>query len=206
LGADHGDSRALSGAFERPGIKRVRSWISRLAGILPSDRRERELADELESHLQMHIDDNIRAGMTPAQARRHALLTLGGVTSTAQAYRERRSVPVLENLVQDVRFALRQLRKNGGFTCTAILMLALGMCASVAIFAFVDAALLKPLPYRNPTRLVGVFGSTISCPECNVSYLDYLDFKKVNKVFSSIAVYNHPIFMVSTASGSFPRR
>lgn len=183
-------------------MKRLRAWISRLAGSIPSDRRDRELADELEGHLQMHIDDNLRAGMTPAEARRDAMLRLGGVTSTAQAYRERRSVPFLENLVQDVRFALRQLRKSPGFTGAAILMLALGMCANIAIFAFVDAALLKPLPYRNPKRLVSVFGSTAGCPECNVSYQDYLDWKRVNRVFSSIAVYNHPIFMVNTAQGA----
>src|SRR6204780_912623 len=71
--------------------------------------------------------------------------------------REMRGLNLIENLRKDLRFAIRQLRKNLGFTCTAILVLALGMCASVAICAFVDAVLIKPLPYRNPGRLVGVF-------------------------------------------------
>jgi macrolide transport system ATP-binding/permease protein len=152
---------------------------------------ERELTDEIEGHLQMHIDDNIRRGMTPELARRDAILKLGGVESTKQAYRERRTVPVLENLLRDVRFAIRQLRKNPGFTSTAILMLALGMCASVAIFAFVDAALIKPLPYRNPARLVGVYENVplIQCPQCNLSYPDYLDWKRLNTVFSSLDAY-----------------
>ncbi len=134
-------------------MKTLRAWLLRLTGLLPSARRERELADELESHLQMHIDDNLRAGMTPAEARRQAVLKLGGLESTKQIYRERHTLPFVENFLQDVRFSIRQLRKNPGFTSTAILMLALGMCSAVAIFAFVDAALIKPLPYRNPARL-----------------------------------------------------
>ena len=138
-------------------MKGLRAWFRRLAGLLPNDRRDRELADEIESHLQMHVDDNIRAGMTPEQARRDALLKLGGVEPTKEAWRERSTIPVLEHFLQDGRYAIRQLRQHAGFTATAILTLALGTGASVAIFAFVDAALLKPLPYRDPTRLVGVF-------------------------------------------------
>jgi macrolide transport system ATP-binding/permease protein len=183
-------------------MKQLRAWIFRLAGILPGERRERELADELESHLQMHIDDNLRSGMSPEQARRVAMLKLGGTAATAQAYRERRGVPLVENLLLDVRFALRQLRKNPGFTATAILMLALGLCASVSIFAFVDAALIKPLPYRNPERLVGLFAKAPACTPCNLSYLDYLDWKRLNRVFSSLEAYNHPLFMLSTPLGT----
>ena len=187
-------------------MKRLRAWVLRLAGMLPNAQRERELADEIEGHLQMHIDDNIRRGMTPELARRDAILKLGGVESTKQAYRERRTVPFLENLLRDVRFAIRQLRKNPGFTSTAIVMLALGMCASVAIFAFVDAALIKPLPYRNPARLVGVYENVplIQCPQCPLSYPDYLDWKKLNTVFSSLAAYEHMGASLSTPTGAQP--
>jgi len=184
-------------------MKRLRAWLLRLAGMLPNDRRERELADEIASHLQLHIDDNLQAGMSDEQARRKAILKLGGVESTKEAYRERRSIPLLENLLRDVRFAIRQLRKNLGFTSTAILMLGLGMCASVAIFAFVDAALIKPLPYRDPNRLVGVYETSGSlCPQCPLSYPDYLDWKRLNTVFSSLDVYEHTGFILSTASGA----
>jgi macrolide transport system ATP-binding/permease protein len=137
-------------------MKHLRSWILRLAGIFPNQQREQQLTEELNSHLEMHIEDNLRAGMTPEKARRDAILKLGGVETTKQAYRERDTIPLLENLLRDLRFAFRQLGKNPGFTWTAILMLALGIGASVAIFAFVDAALIKPLPYRNPSQLVDV--------------------------------------------------
>ena len=80
-------------------------------------------------------------------------------------------------------------------------MLSLGMCASVAIFAFVDAALLKPLPYKNAARLVGVFESIPLFQHSNLSYADYLDWKKQNRVFSSLEVYQHRGFILATAIG-----
>ena len=104
-------------------------------------------------------------------------------------------------LLIDLRYALRQLRKNPGFTCTAVGMLALGMCASVAMFAFADAALIKPLPYPSPNRLVEVTESAPMIPRANLSYLDYLDWKKLNTVFTSLDVITSTGFLVSTASG-----
>ncbi len=183
-------------------VKPLRAWISRLLGLLPSARRERELADELEAHLQLHVDDNVRRGMTPEEARRDAVMRLGGVESTKEIYRDRRSVPFLENTLRDVRYALRQLRKNPGFAVTAIFILALGMCASVTIFAFVDAALIKPLPYEKPTRLLGVFESSKACPQCPLSYLDFLDWQKQNGVFKSLAGYNFWNATLTTGEGA----
>ena len=111
-----------------------------------------------------------------------------------------------ESVLQDFRFAVRQLRKNPGFTATATLMLALGMCASVAIFAFVDAALLKPLPYRDPAGLVAVFEKTSGFPHSNLSYPDYLDWKKQNTVFSSLDIFHRTGFILTTPSGAQPAR
>ena len=185
-------------------MKRTRAWLMRLAGAFPNARRERELAAEIEAHLQLHIEDNLRRGMTPEQARREALLKLGGVESTKQLYRERSGIPFLENLPRDARFALRQLRKNPGFATTAVVMLALGMCASIAIFAFVDASLIQPLPYNNPGRLVGVFESAPLFPHNNLSYPDYLDWKKFNMVFSSLEIYGYGGSIISTPEGAQP--
>ena len=107
-------------------------------------------------------------------------------------------------MTQDLRFTLRQLGKNPGFTSTAILMLALGMCASVAIFAFVDAALIRPLPYRDPARLIGVYETIPQCKYCNLSYLDYLDWKKSNTTLSSLEAYHSNGFILTTPSGVEP--
>src|SRR5262249_44294553 len=94
-----------------------------------------------------------------------------------------------------------QLRKNPAFTFTATVMIALGIGASVAIFAFVDAALIKPLPYQNPSRLLFVTETTPDIPRANISYPDYLDWKKRNRVFESLDVYSQRSFVVSTAGG-----
>jgi predicted permease len=95
----------------------------------------------------------------------------------------------LEHISRDIRFAVRQLRSNPGFACTAIATLAMGMAATIAIFAFVDAVLIKPLPYRDSSRLVGVFERTQEFPQGNLSFADYLDWKKLNSVFTSLAAY-----------------
>jgi predicted permease len=110
----------------------------------------------------------------------------------------------MTGLVQDVRYALRQLRKSPGFAFTATLILALGMGASVSIFGFVDAALIKPLPYPNPNRLVDVTERAAVFPRANLSYPDYLDWKKLNQVFSSLDVYNNTGYLVRTSAGAEP--
>jgi macrolide transport system ATP-binding/permease protein len=185
-------------------MRRLRAWMLRLQGLWPNSKRERELADELEGHLQLHIDDNLRSGMPPDQARREAIVKLGGIEATKEACRDRSSLPFLENVLQDLRFAIRQLGKNPGFTFTAILMLAVGMCASVAIFAFVDAALIKPLPYRDPKRLVAVFEATKECPQCNVSYFNFRDWKHAVPFFSSLDAWGFSTYLLRTSMGTEP--
>jgi len=182
-------------------MKFIRASLFRFIGLFSRDRRDRDFANELDSHLQMHIDDNVRSGMSPDLARRDALLKLGGIMPTQQIYHERSTVPLLENFVQDLRFALRQLRKNPGFASTAVLILALGVCASASIFAFVDSALIKPLPYKDPTRLVGVYEKVGMIPRSNLSYPDYIDWKKANHVFSSLDVWNGRGYMLRTSEG-----
>ncbi len=182
-------------------MRQLRAWLARFKGLFQKAARERDFAAEIESHLQMHIDDNIRAGMSPEEARRVALMKLGGMDQAKEAYRDRATIPFLESVVQDLRFTLRQLRKNPAFTFTATLMVALGIGASVAIFAFVDAALIKPLPYQNPSRLLFVTETTPDIPRAALSYPDYRDWKKLNRVFDSLDVYGQRGYVVSTSAG-----
>jgi len=110
----------------------------------------------------------------------------------------------MNGFLQDLHYSLRQLRKSPGFAGTAILVLAMGVCASVSIFAFVDAALIKPLPYPNPNRLVLVTESVPMIPVANLSYPDYLDWKKLNQVFSSLEVYGWTGHLLRTPAGTEP--
>ena len=182
-------------------MRQLRAWLLRCKGLFLKNGRERELAAEIESHLQMHIDDNIRAGMSPEEARRVAVMKLGGVDQTTEAYRDRATIPLLEHVVQDLRFTFRQLRKNPAFATTATAMVALGIGASVAIFAFVDAALIKPLPYANPSRLLFVTESTPDIPRAMLSYPDYLDWQKLNRVFDSMDVFAQRGSIMRTSAG-----
>ena len=166
-------------------------------------RVEDDLDEELRYHLDRLIDQNLAAGMSPKQARSAALREMGGIEQRKEECRDMRGLNPLDHFLADLRFALRQLRKSPEFASTAILMLALGLCSSLAIFAFVDAALIQPLPYRNPARLLGVYEKIDPwCPRCNLSWLDYLDWKKQNTTLSSLDVYKPRGYALSNSAGT----
>jgi putative ABC transport system permease protein len=146
-------------------MRNFRAWLLRLVGVFRKEQSEQELAEEMRSHLQMHIDDNLRSGMSIEQARRDAQIKLGGVEATKELYRERRGLPLLETFLQDVRFGFRVLRKNPGLTTVAVLTLALGIGANTAIFSVVNAVLLRPLPYKNSARMIAVHTKTAMFPQ-----------------------------------------
>ncbi len=185
-------------------MRGLRAWWQRVRGIGRDSSREREMSEEIESHLHMQAEENERAGMSAREARRAAILKLGGAERTRQAYRERDTLPLIENLLQDLRFAFRQLTKNPGFALTAILILTLGIAASVALFAFADAALLKPLPYYQPQRLAAVYESAAAFAHSNLSYPDYLDWKRMNKSFQSLDAWSGTGYALRTHDGVEP--
>ena len=112
-------------------------WLNRLAGLLNKRRHEEEFKQEVETNLQLHIEDNSRAGMSAEEARRAARLRFGSIDAAAEAVRDRRGIPFMETLVRDVIYALRALWQNKGWSAVGILSLALGVGANSALFALI---------------------------------------------------------------------
>jgi predicted permease len=166
-------------------MRRVRAAWRRLRAVFARERLDRELSDELESHLALHIDDNLRAGMSADEARRHALAKLGGVTQIGERHRERRGLPRLERLVGDVRYAARSLRAAPAFTIVAIITLGLGIGANTAIFTVINAALFQKFPVERPEELIAIDRAGGNIP--TFSYPDYRDFRDRDTLLSSIA-------------------
>ena len=169
-------------------VRRVRCWLVRLAGLFSWRARDRDLAEELEGHIRMHVDDFVRAGVDPREARRRALVRLGGVQQTKEECRRRRGVPVIEELWQDLRYGLRLMRKSPGFTAVVAATFALGIGATAAIFSVVNGVLLKPLPYPQPEQLVTLHQSKQNFDTGAVPYPNFLDLRRENRTFSAMAV------------------
>jgi MacB-like periplasmic core domain len=189
-GAHRASTRSRLCATNRTVMRTIRVFCLRIADVFMRGRRDRDIDEELASHVQLHVDDNVRAGMTPGEARRVASITLGGIAQTTERYRDRRGLPALDALRQDVVYAVRVLRKNPGFTATAVLTLALGIGANTAIFSVVNAVLLRPLPFKDSTKLVLIFATAKNGNRHDVStYPDFADWRSQNRSFTDMAAY-----------------
>src|SRR5216684_3672171 len=182
-------------------MRQLRAWLLRLRGLFHKAQRDAEFSSELESHLQMHIEDNLNVGMTAEEARRQAFIKLGGIQQTKEIYGERRGLPGLEMLLQDLRFGVRMLGKNPGFTFVAVLTLALGIAANTAIFTAFDALVLRPRPVKDPDSLAAIFRITPGERNGRFSYPDYIYYRDHSKSFSELTLF---AFGMAVTSSDLP--
>jgi predicted permease len=178
-------------------IHYLRALWARLRGVFGDRRAERELDDEIRAHLELLAERYVRRGMTRDEASSAARRQFGNVTMLQEANREMRGIRFIETLFQDVRYGLWILRRNPGFTCVAVLTLALGIGANTAIFSVVNAVLLKPLPYYDPQRLVWVTEGIQFFGEENTTDNDYYHWQAQSKTFEHlVAFYSGNIYLM----------
>jgi putative ABC transport system permease protein len=170
-------------------MHKLRAVILRMRGLLRTRRSDDDFAAELESHVALHTDAGIRAGLGPEEARRQALLRLGGREQTRQLHRERRTLPWLESLIQDTRYGLRMMVHNAGFTAVVVLTLAIGIGASAAIFSAIKPILIDPLPYPHASRLTMLWEVRKDGAPMPVTFGTFHGLSERSHSFDALAVF-----------------
>jgi predicted permease len=167
-----------------------RGW-QRLLAFFRKEEMDSELSAEIASHLEMAIDENLQKGMPPEEARRQALIKLGGMQQARERHAEARGLPWLDILVQDLRYTFRTLRRDRTFAVVAVLILALGIGANVVIFSVVNTILLRPLPFRDPDKLLWIAPAASTTGWSSVTYsADAFDeFKERNRSYEDVSGY-----------------
>ncbi len=194
-------------------MRSLRRFFKRLSSWAKTQQHEERLRFEIEEHLALQAADNVRAGLSPVEARRQAVLKFGAVEAVKEGYREQRGIPFIETLVQDTRHALRRLRKAPAFTITTILTLALGIGATTSIFTLVHAVLLNSLAVANPDDLYRLGKEAHCCVYTGydqseefsiVSHDLYKHFRDNTKGFAELAAFSagEPLFGVRRSGGA----
>jgi MacB-like periplasmic core domain len=169
----------------------LRRFLARLANFVAWRRGDQRLREEMEEHLAMQMEENLRSGMSPAEAPRQAALKFGAAEAVKENYHDEQGLPFIENLLQDVRYAWRQMRKSPSFTLLTALILTLGIGVNTAIFSLVDHILLEPLPFSQPDHLYSVWAHSDAQGNARIaaSGPDFLDYQDQSRSFSLIAEY-----------------
>ncbi len=201
---------------------RIRQMFNRLRASFHKEPLDHELGDEVASHLEFAIEENLRSGLSPEEAHRQAYIRFGGVEQAREQHREARGLPALDVLIQDLRYAFRTLRRDRVFTIVAVLILALGIAANTAVFSVVDTVLLRPLPFRNPQQLTWLAANQGKGGLSAVTFTvaAYEEFQRHNKSFQAVTSYQtffnsiqyklmghgepQPVFGIQVAGNFFP--
>jgi predicted permease len=173
-------------------MRAVRRFLARLFNSATRRAQEERLREEIEEHIALQTEANLRAGLSAVEARRQAMVKFGGVEVVKQDYRAERRMLLVETLVQDVRYALRTLRKSPGFTAVAACTLAVGIGATIAIFSVINGVLLKPLPYRQPDELIDLTHTApgVNLPEADPAPFLYFTYREEGHSFQSVGLYH----------------
>jgi predicted permease len=169
-------------------MKSLRRFFTRLFNSATRRAQDERLREEIEEHIALQTDENLRAGLSPIEARRQAMLKFGGVEAMKEDYRAERGMVLIENLVRDIQFAFRMLRKSPGFAAVAVITLAVAIGANAVVFGVLNGLILRPLHVPRAESLWGIErGSDLAV---NQSYPDYLDLRDRNRSFEDLAAYN----------------
>ncbi len=172
-------------------MKSLKRFFARLLSLATRRAQDERLREEIAEHIALQTEENLRAGLSPLEARRQALLRFGGAEQTLEEHRESRGLPWLDILTQDLRFTFRTLRRDRRFTVVAVLILALGIGANIAVFSVVNSILLRPLPFQDPQRLVRIVEKEAGTNESARTYTADAtqDFQEQNRFFQSVSGY-----------------
>jgi len=169
----------------------MREWLERIRSFFRKRELDRDLENELSSHLELAVEENLRQGMSPEEARRQALIKLGGIEPSKELHRQVRGLPFLDSIVQDLRYTFRTLKRDRGFTVIAVLILGLGIGANTAVFSVVDTILLRPLPFAKPQQLVWIAPPPTKCGfSCETYSADaFEEFRAQNRSLQDVTGY-----------------
>ena len=169
----------------------VRQFVLRLRSLFQREKLDSELHAEMTTHLELATEENIQKGMSPEEARRQALLRFGGVEQSKEEQRESRTLPTLDELQQDLRYAFRAFRRDRGFTAIAVLILALGIGANIAVFSVVNTILLRPLPFPDSKQLIFIAGADGKSGMSSITYSSdaYREYKQQNQSLEDVTGY-----------------